>query len=71
MQTPLIPHRIFQWEAIEVCEKKNDEQSVMIVGQDEAAIFKQLLLNSKMWTGPIGKRPLVLPKDEGAGVMIS
>ena len=43
----------------------------MIVGQDEAAIFKQLLLNSKMWTGPIGKRPLVLPKDEGAGVMIS
>jgi hypothetical protein len=41
----------------------------MIVGQDEA-IFKQFLLNSKMWTGPNGKRPL-LPKDEGSGVMIS
>jgi hypothetical protein len=49
--------------------KKNDEQTVMIVGQDEA-IFKQFLLNSKMWTGPNGERPL-LPKDEGSGVMIS
>ena len=49
--------------------KKNDEQTVMIFGQEEA-IFKQFLLNIKMWTGPNGERPL-LPKDEGSGVMIS
>jgi hypothetical protein len=41
----------------------------MFVGQDEA-IFKQFLFLSKMWTGPNGERPLV-PKDEGAGIMIS
>ena len=38
------------------CWKENDEQTVMIVGQDEA-ILKQFLLNSKMWTGMDGKRP--------------
>jgi hypothetical protein len=37
--------------------------------QDEA-IFKLFLFLSKMWTGPNGERPL-LPKDEGAGCMIS
>ncbi|KAI2513790.1 hypothetical protein MHU86_573 [Fragilaria crotonensis] len=42
---------------------------VMFIGQDEA-IFKQFSFVSKMWTGPKGERPL-LPKDEGAGVMIS
>ena len=42
---------------------------VVFVGQDEA-IFKQFLFHSKMWTGPRGERAL-LPKDEGAGVMIS
>ena len=42
---------------------------VMFIGQDEA-IFKQFSFLSKMWTGPKGERPL-LPKDEGAGVMIS
>ncbi|KAI2493895.1 hypothetical protein MHU86_20622 [Fragilaria crotonensis] len=42
---------------------------VMFIGQDEA-IFKQFSFHSKMWTGPKGERPL-LPKDEGAGVMIS
>ena len=42
---------------------------VMFIGQDEA-IFKQFSFLSKMWTGPKGKRPL-LPKDEGAGNMIS
>jgi hypothetical protein len=41
---------------------------VMFIGQDEA-IFKQFSFHSKMWTGPKGERPL-LPKDEGAGVMI-
>ena len=48
-------------------QKKNDEQTVMIVGQDEA---KQFLLNSKMRTGPNGERPL-LSKDEGSGVILS
>jgi hypothetical protein len=42
---------------------------VMFIGQDEA-IFKQFSFVTKMWTGPKGERPL-LPKDEGAGVMIS
>ncbi len=43
---------------------------VNFVGQDKA-IFKQFLVSlSKMWTGPKYERPL-LPKDEGAGVMIS
>ena len=41
---------------------------VVFIGQDEA-IFKQLLLPSKMWTRPGGERPL-LPKDEGSGLMI-
>ena len=41
---------------------------VIFVGQDKA-IFKQFSFLSKMWTGPKGERPL-LPKDEGAGVMI-
>ena len=49
--------------------KPVDRPPVMIIGQDEA-IFKQFLFVSKMWTGPNGERPL-LPKDEGAGVMIS
>ena len=42
---------------------------VMCIGQDEG-IFKQFSFLSKMWTGPNGKHPL-LPKDEGAGVMMS
>ena len=42
---------------------------VVFVGRDEA-IFKQFLFLSKMWTGPNGERPL-LPKDKGAGIMIS
>jgi hypothetical protein len=42
---------------------------LMFIGQDEA-IYKQFLFLSKMWTGPKGERAL-LPKDEGAGVMIS
>ena len=49
--------------------RQHDEPIVMFIGQDEA-IFKQFLFLSKMWIGPIGERPL-LPKDEGAGVMIS
>ena len=46
-----------------------DKPIVVFIGQDEA-IFKQFSFLSKMWTGPKGERPL-LPKDEGAGVMIS
>jgi len=46
-----------------------DKPIVIFIGQDEA-IFKQFLFLSKMWTGPNGERPL-LPKDEGAGCMIS
>jgi hypothetical protein len=42
---------------------------VMFIGQDEA-IFKQFSFLCKMWVGPNGERSL-LPKDEGAGVMIS
>lgn len=49
--------------------KSANAPTVMFIGQDEA-IFKQFLFLSKMWTGPNGERPL-LPKDEGAGVMIS
>jgi hypothetical protein len=49
--------------------KPANAPTVMFIGQDEA-IFKQFLFLSKMWTGPNGERPL-LPKDEGAGVMIS
>ena len=49
--------------------KPIDSRPVIFVGQDEA-IFKQFLFLSKMWVGPNGERPL-LPKDEGAGTMIS
>ena len=49
--------------------RQHDKPIVMFIGQDEA-IFKQFLFLSKMWIGPNGERPL-LPKDEGAGVMIS
>ena len=49
--------------------KPVDAKTVIYVGQDEA-IFKQFLFLTKMWVGPHGERPL-LPKDEGAGTMIS
>jgi hypothetical protein len=49
--------------------RDTNKRIVMFIGQDEA-IFKQFSFLSKMWTGPKGERPL-LPKDEGAGVMIS
>jgi hypothetical protein len=49
--------------------KPIDSKTVIYVGQDEA-IFKQFLFSSKMWVGPSGQRPL-LPKDEGAGTMVS
>ncbi|KAI2509143.1 hypothetical protein MHU86_5262 [Fragilaria crotonensis] len=49
--------------------RDTNKRTVMFIGQDEA-IFKQFSFLSKMWTGPKGERPL-LPKDEGAGVMIS
>ena len=49
--------------------KPIDARTVISVGQDEA-IFKQFTFLTKMWVGPHGERPL-LPKDEGAGTMIS
>ena len=49
--------------------KPIDSKTVIYVGQDEA-IFKQFLFLSKMWVGPSGQRPL-LPKEEGAGTMVS
>ena len=47
---------------------KEGERPLISLGQDEC-IFKQYLLKSKSWTHE-GKRVLV-PKDEGYGVMIS
>ena len=41
----------------------------MIIGQDEA-IYKQYQFRAGRWTTPTGKAA-ILPKDEGAGVMIS
>ena len=49
--------------------KPIDSKTVIYVGQDEA-IFKQFLFPNKMWVGPSGQRPL-LPKDDGAGTMVS
>jgi hypothetical protein len=40
-----------------------------MLGHDKA-IIKQCLLNKKSWCGPNGKTVLV-PKDEGQGLMIS
>ena len=50
-------------------QKPIGSNTVIFVGQDEA-IFKQFLFLTKMWVGPSGERPL-LPKDEGAGIMVS
>ena len=46
-----------------------NEKPLMIIGHDES-IFKQYLITKKAWTLPTGETQLV-PKDEGAGVMIS
>ena len=51
---------------------KNFEEGtkpVIVLGHDEC-IFKQNQFTSKSWTSDTGKRT-ILPKDEGAGVMIS
>ena len=45
------------------------ERPLIIFGQDES-IFKQYLMKSKAWTCPDGETQMV-PKDEGAGIMIS
>lgn len=42
---------------------------VMIIGQDEC-IFKQYQFRDGAWTTPSGKMALI-PKDEGAGMMVS
>ncbi len=46
-----------------------DEKPLIMFGHDEA-IFKQYLLTKKSWYGPYGMSVLV-PKDDGQGVMIS
>jgi hypothetical protein len=42
---------------------------IVLLGQDECA-FNQFLLGSRQWIGPKGQRAL-LPKTEGAGLMVS
>jgi hypothetical protein len=42
----------------------------MIEGQDES-VFEQYLLGSKTWAGKKGQRPLLVPKSEGNGYMLS
>jgi hypothetical protein len=49
--------------------KPPDVKPVMIFGQDES-IFKQYCIPTKSWVYPDGTRVL-LPKDEGQGLMIS
>jgi len=44
-------------------------QPLIIFGQDEA-IFKQYLMQLKVWLGRGGKQPL-RPKDDGQGLMVS
>lgn len=46
-----------------------NEKPLMIIGHDES-IFKQYLISKKAWSLPTGETQLV-PKDDGAGVMIS
>jgi len=47
---------------------KQQQHQTLLIGHDKC-IFKQYLLK-KNWVGPNGKNVLV-PKDEGQGVMIS
>ena len=49
--------------------KDPNKKPIMMLGQDEC-INKQFTFSPASWTLPNGKKPL-LPKDEGAGVMIS
>jgi hypothetical protein len=48
---------------------KKEEKLLIMFGHDEA-IFKEYLLMKKAWYGPVGKS-LLVPKDDGHGVMIS
>jgi hypothetical protein len=48
---------------------QEQERPLLMFGHDEA-IFKQYLLTKKAWSGPNGETVLV-PKDDGQGVMIS
>ena len=47
----------------------DNNKPLIVFGHDEC-IFKQYTLTKKSWVGPNGKSVLV-PKDEGQGVMIS
>ena len=49
--------------------KEEHERPLLMFGHDEA-IFKQFLLTKKSWCGPNGETVLV-PKDDGQGLMIS
>ena len=47
-----------------------NNKPLIIFGHDNKCIFKQYLLMKKSWIGPNGKNMLV-PKDEGQGIMLS
>ncbi len=47
----------------------NRLKPLIIIGDDEC-IFKQYSLSKKYWVAPDGQQVLV-PKDEGQGVMVS
>ena len=49
--------------------KPADQKPLLTFGQDEC-IFKQFSFTPKAWTLPNGQKA-VIPKDEGAGIMIS
>ena len=49
--------------------KPSDKKALMMLGQDEV-IMKQFLFTLLSWTLPDGSKPLI-PKDEGAGLMLS
>ncbi len=46
--------------------KPVDSKTVVIIGQDDEAIFKQFLFLTKMWVGPYSREPPRLPKDKGS-----
>ena len=49
--------------------KKADDKPLIMIGQDEC-IFKQYTMHNRQWKLPDGTQQ-ILPKDDGAGVMIS
>ena len=50
-------------------QRSPDQQPLIAFGHDEC-IFKQFTFSLKSWIGPNGKS-VVMPKDDGMGIMIS